>query len=338
MYKEYKKAETHVNDALGDAGGLISVTRDEIAAIHAASDQITARVRARKTVYEDAVDEYKDHIASQADAPATDLLQKVGEKLDELAEPIEVTSELAKGADATALTDLKFHGTVVALEERLDQVTSLLGEFVATSGEAPKLDALSKEARLNLAMLKTAPAFADELAEALSYPHPSALLLESEHLRIQLEYARSRFARADARLQLLRQRQQSYIEELSTLHLAYESLEPLGVTEGDKSVSIYTAYKSDEADWQEAVVAGLLHYANSWTLHRVLQEELDYMLIALDHKAALDASRLAFAQWANLIGVPLAQLKSLFASGIKPEHIGNILQAAGFTAIGIGVN
>jgi hypothetical protein len=105
-----------------------------------------------------------------------------------------------------------------------------------------------------------------------------------------------------------------------------------------KSQSLYDAISNGSADEQSAAAFALVQYANSWTSGRVRQEELDYMLIAVDHKAALDVSAIALAQWENMIGVPIQQLETFYASGITPAELSKILfQAAGLSAIAVGV-
>ena len=86
----------------------------------------------------------------------------------------------------------------------------------------------------------------------------------------------------------------------------------------------------------------LLFYANSWSIGRLAQEEIDYILIGVRHSSALDNSEIALAQWENLISVPITQLVALHGAGIKSDEVARfllaIVNAAGLTLIGIGVN
>jgi hypothetical protein len=60
-------------------------------------------------------------------------------------------------------------------------------------------------------------------------------------------------------------------------------------------------------------------------------------MAGIDHRSALENSSAAFAQWANLIGVPLSQLVAYHQSGIKSEDLANLINAAGFGAIAGGL-
>jgi len=89
---------------------------------------------------------------------------------------------------------------------------------------------------------------------------------------------------------------------------------------------------------RELMVSALLRYANSWTLGRFVQEEMDYRVIGLRHLAVIDQSEVAFAQWENVLSVPIGQLVEYHSGGIRPEDVANLINALGLGAIGYGVN
>jgi hypothetical protein len=81
------------------------------------------------------------------------------------------------------------------------------------------------------------------------------------------------------------------------------------------------------------VVSALLLYADSWTLGRLPEQEIRYLLISLDHGAAIDSSEVALLQWQNLVAVPLGELVSFHRSGITSDEIGKLLEVLGLAAI-----
>ncbi len=76
----------------------------------------------------------------------------------------------------------------------------------------------------------------------------------------------------------------------------------------------------------------MLLYANSWSIGRLSQEEIDYKILGLRHIAVLDNSENALAQWENLISIPVSQLVALHGSGITPDEIARFISALGTTA------
>jgi hypothetical protein len=97
-----------------------------------------------------------------------------------------------------------------------------------------------------------------------------------------------------------------------------------------------------KSDCQDDIGRSLLHYANSWSIGRLAQEEIDYLLIGNQHKQALDDSEIALAHWENLLGVPITQLVALHGAGITSEEIAKfglgIVNFVGLTAIAANVD
>jgi hypothetical protein len=265
--------------------------------------------------------------------------------------PIDVTSEVGKAREALdeRLSQLISAGEKLAgALERLglgDLRLDLLGYVVDGDGDPP--EGLPDGVRLRLEMVRALPAIATELRSGLRYPRVSSLLLEAERLRLSIEHLRSRLARAGRRVDLLRRKREAMADELAELTRARSALREIKKALGHppdepwpaavETASLFETYRSEDGI-RRHVGELLLAYADSFSLGRLPQEEVDYLLIGLTHEAALDGSATAVAQWENLIRVPLAQLVALHASGITPEQISNLIQAAGFTAVGIGVN
>jgi hypothetical protein len=92
------------------------------------------------------------------------------------------------------------------------------------------------------------------------------------------------------------------------------------------------------ASQQELGAESLAFVAESWSVGRTPAEEIDFLIAGIDHRAALESSSAAFAQWSNLIGVPLSQLVAYHESGIKSEDLANLINAAGFGAIAASID
>jgi hypothetical protein len=166
--------------------------------------------------------------------------------------------------------------------------------------------------------------------DGAAYPRVSDLILESERLRIELDRLRGLIALEEERKTLL---------DLQTTALSREifALTRARVRVTDAKASGPLAAEQDGPK-QEAAADALAYIAESWSIGRTPAEEIDFLLLGIDHHAALENSSAAFAQWSNLIGVPLSQLVAYHESGIKSEDLANLINAAGLSAIAAGVH
>lgn len=270
-----------------------------------------------------------------------DITKELAARRDKLAKAIEpIHAKLARAYDAAqglGREELDLDAELAELEEQRVAVDQLVEFLVQGQGKLP--ERIPPDVQLSLEVARTVPALAVELRAARKFPRVGALVLESEHLRLVAEALAQRRARSQQQRVLLGKKRDALIAELLYLGQARAAL--ARIDEPSKRVPLFEAYRRSEAVRRDTAEA-LLAYANAWTVGRVAQEEIDYTLIGLAHDGALDASAAALAQWENLIRVPLAQLVALHGAGVTSEDIsaivGHIITAAGFGAVGFGVN
>lgn len=258
-----------------------------------------------------------------------------GKSLDEISKAFQ---EAAKRADdpknifKTVLdgpsSDLEgLHKKLIATEEIRGQIVELLTAAAdAVTGKPPKQPSAQNSQKAQfLASVTAIRAGVDGAA----YPRISDLLLESERLRIEIDRLQGLIALEEERktlfdLQLTALGQE--IKALSRVLQQIASTNPSGVLAEEQSVKT-----------QEAAVTALMYLAESWSSGRTPAEVIDFLISGIDHRAALHNSSSAFAQWANLIGVPLSKLAAYHESGIKSGDLANLINAAGLSAIAGGV-
>ena len=85
-------------------------------------------------------------------------------------------------------------------------------------------------------------------------------------------------------------------------------------------------------------LAAIMLYAESVGIDRAHVEETNVALIALEHDEALDASEYALALWQQTVQSPLQELADYHASGLKPEDVARLVQAASLVGVAVGVN
>jgi hypothetical protein len=273
-----------------------------------------------------------------------DIPKELAARRDKLAKtmaPIESNLASAyqavRGLGLEQLEDLDLDAELAELAEKRQAVDQLVEFLIQGQGEFP--ESIPPDIQLAIEVARTVPALAVELRAARKFPRVGALVLESEHLRLEAEALGQRRARAQQHRALLGKKRDAIVAELLYLGQARAAL--ARIDEPSKRLPLFEAYRRSEAVRRDTAEA-LLAYASAWTIGRVAQEEIDYTLISLAHEGALDASAVALAQWENLIRVPLAQLVALHGAGITSEEIstiiGHIITAAGFGAVGVGVN
>lgn len=264
---------------------------------------------------------------------ANEAAKKVKDDLDRVkkeqggmtTDKVKILQNLRDLLDAAAdggLTGMQKKITV--LEEIRGQIAELLPvAAAAVAGEKPPPE-ISVKIKL-LASLTTIWAGID----GATYPRVSDLILESERLQIELDRLRGLIALEEERKTLLDLQLTALSREIVALRRAKQRAEkakPWGVLAAEKL-----------ARKQEAAAEALAYIAESWSGGRTPAEEIDFLICGIDHRAALENSSAAFAQWANLIGVPLSQLVAYHESGIKSGDLANLINAAGFSAIAAGV-
>jgi hypothetical protein len=167
--------------------------------------------------------------------------------------------------------------------------------------------------------------------DGAEYPRVSDLILESERLRIELDRLRGLMALEEQRKTLFELQLTAFSREISALRRAEDRV----VKKANPTAAL--ALEKDLSN-QEYGVEALTNIAESWSVGRTPAEEIDFLICGIDQREALENSSAAFAQWSNLISVPLSQLVAYHESGIKSEDLAILVNAAGLSAIAVGVN
>jgi hypothetical protein len=334
---KYQAALATLRDSAA-AGSEIGRINHDLAAIEelmrGVNEQVAAQQSAQRAL------EQQIAAARKAGTPI-DIGKEIAARRDRVAKtiaPIEKhLGSARKVAARLGASDLTLDTAMARIEEQRQAVDQLVAFLIQGQGQLP--ERIPPEVQLSIEVARTVPAIALDLRAGRRFPRVGALVLESEHLRLEAEALAQRRARADKRRALLVQKRDALITELRYLGQARAILERLD--EPTRRQPLFEAFRKNELV-RRNVAEALLAYANAWTVGRVTQEEIDYMLIGQAHEGALDASAAALAQWENLIRVPLAQLVALHSAGVTSDDIsrivGHIITAAGLTAVGIGVN
>lgn len=324
--KQYLDAQSSIRDfaapgtTLGEANAALEQTDLAYADLKASIDSLNAAYRAAQEAHHAAV-EQKDQSEIRRTAAA------LKEHLARLDAPL----ERAKSIDGD-FEDLKLAGLVAKLDKERQSIGQVLDALSAVeAGEQAEPLPATQTA---LSVISLLPELEGQVSST-RYPPVGPLLLEAENLRLRLEAARRRVANAEARLLLMRLKRDALLEELIWVNKTLASLRQLATVGGASCVvrsSLMDDFVKNKGACRELIVNALLHFANSWTLGRIPQEEIDYRLIAARHTAVLDASEVALAQWQSLIGVPISQLAVFHGSGVKPEDFSALFSTLGFGA------
>lgn len=333
----YQAALATLRDFAAPGSELGRINRDLAAIeelVRGVAAQVAAQLSAQRAL--------EDQVAAARKAGASiDIGKELAARRDRVARLVaSIAKQLGSAREVASrlgMSDLALDTVMTRIEEQRQAVDHLVEFLIQCQGELPAR--FPPEIQLSLAIARTVPAIALELRGGRRFPRVGALVLESEHLRLEAEALAARRARADKRRALLAQKRDALTTELRYLGQARAVLERLD--EPTRRQPLFDAYRKNELV-RRAVAEALLAYANAWTVGRVAQEEIDYMLIGQAHEGALDASAAALAQWENLIRVPLAQLVALHSAGITSDDIsriiGHLITAAGLTAVAVGVN
>jgi hypothetical protein len=229
-----------------------------------------------------------------------------------------------------ALRKAPIFGQQEAVSAQLDSVVALLDNVAKGTTTVTPVD------QGNQKVVETIQALNQALQKTGEKPTPGALVLAAEHLRLELERASRRVRFYEARSNLLHQEGVAFVTELTLLRRTLTELDggpSKGCPQTNALAHSYEVDYATKSTCRDMVVASLLLYADSWTVGRLPEEEIRYLLISLDHAAAIDSSEIALMQWQNLVAVPLGQLVTFHRSGITSEEIGQLLQVLGLAAI-----
>ena len=319
-------------EGIQSGGGLLKQATGELSALDLLSDQLQAEVKSVSDAYDKAVAGYQEKVAD-ADSPGR-IEQAAASLKGKLAKLDAIADKATKAAAAPVLKDLGLGAVIEKLKRQKKAADDLLAA-VAEGGAPPKEPSEKTSLLLNIAASVTA---FEKAIDPKRHPQVAVLMLESEMLRLDLAAAEKRLARAKEAIAIVKEKRDVLLEEVRLLDRAHLRLESAAATSCPKKASLLKDYQDDKQGACRNDIAGaLIAYSLSWELGRIPAEQSDYKRFGLDHQYALDQSEAALAQTEALIGAPLERLVALYGSGLKPEHLSNLIQAIGLGAIAVNV-
>lgn len=208
---------------------------------------------------------------------------------------------------AAGISDIRAAAALQWVELQRASIEKVLA--AATSGATEPPPGLAD----HLQIAAVLPSLANQMREGFRYPRVSALVMESQRLRIDGERYQKQLARVDEELALQR-------AKLRQLRAEWRSLSEATVQLREGSVE-----------------NALQKYTEAWTGARIPLTATEWKLIGLTHDRALDQSEAALAQWDALVRTPLQALVTSAGSGLKPDEIARLLSVIEMGALTVGV-
>jgi hypothetical protein len=302
---EYHKAKKNtlvpltINGVVGEIASSLKTQEEKLIATSEVAKNEKANLDRIKKERDDKI------VESQVPGKTADEISKAIKEASDKTD--EIISFLEKLLDSKNKSDLSStQKKIIALEEIRGKITDILPRVAdAVAGQSPSSEDSQKIKILeSIAVIRKG-------VDGIAYPKISDLILESERLRIELERLRAILDLEEERKTML------------NLQLTYLSQE----------IALLNNAKKTDVSFVESLAC----IAESWSIGRTPAEEMDYLMIGIDHRVALRNSTAAFEQWSNLILIPLSQLVAYHESGIRSEDLANLISAAGFSAIAPGL-
>jgi len=308
--------------------GLIA---QSLADWHQAKEQLNSE-RAQAVALKQIYDELSEQIDAAFDARET-LEEPSTTELEAL------SSELRESLDSVASESGAF-GLADASAERINQIDTLLSAIVNRELEqTPFESSTTYRSASVVAGLHSIKADVERLQEKHSLDPIAGLIIEKQRQIALRKLAADRISRQQNRVTLLRDRYQTIVEELEILRSIDNAANQEGVDELlEKPAHEVLTMRCRTIPCGE-LQRIILKYIASVDYTRRRLQHLDYYLIDLEHRAALEESATAVRLWHALIETPLTELATYHASGIKGETIADMfIRFSSLGAIAIGVN
>jgi hypothetical protein len=350
-HQDCENKEAELAAASGSLGGLFGSLSQQIKAAEQAQQTMQAAV----DVAEAKVKTAKDNLTKASLNPIDPKdLQALQDKVKAaLAEFDAAADNMASAGEVLGLRGLADEARLKKIQNLRAITDAALGAMLTQDPDAAAKGAGdNKSLAAALTTIASTREFAEQLSAAQQAQRVAPLILAGEKLRVDEAAAERRLSLAQRRLDTMKQRRDAVLAEYSSLRQASFNLDRAKNAQiSEVQAAATTAHTNvNPADLTlSAALAGrtpglsdatmaLLYYSEAWTISRAREEQLAYVLIAIDHESALDEAEYTLSQWDALIAAPLGELARVHAGGVRPEQISALIQAAGFTAVGIGVN
>ncbi len=316
----YTKAKDELKNLM-KSGGEFLVAQRFIAQIE------DERNRVKKELA-DAKKNYAAALAATKTPPAPGgKLEDLGAALKKRFDALDKLTQTTSLQSNPILSKLLDEGKLEQFTARKEEIDQLIQ---ALKGDTPA-EATAIQKRL-------AAISALEKAITTEPPRLSALILEAEFLKQEVDGLQKHITRGDERIALQKKKVNAMEQELLSLIEVKKALLTYDETKAcPKGGSLYADFNKGNEGCKLLLAQALSDFANSMTLGQAEQELIDYQLIAQGHEAALDDSEVALVQTETLILTPVTQISKIYASGFKPEDLSNIINAIGLSAIAISV-
>lgn len=110
------------------------------------------------------------------------------------------------------------------------------------------------------------------------------------------------------------------------------------ISEKHKQDQLLELFSSASSEEKEVLYSASARYLDVLNRLDAKRYKLEYERIAAQHERALSYAEVNVKQWDSLIGGTVDQMASFGTSGIRTEHVTNILNTLGIFWIGAGVN
>lgn len=334
------------NKVINGFKGLISDARNETRNLEEAKGITKAAMAKADAEYKEANKKFKDTQKALEGKDFDKQLNDLNVKLEKLEKLEKLPDLLANLIGKEKVKKFQLQGKLQAFEEKRKSLSDLL-EVISSGTDTNKPETPKGKQILN----KVASQFKN-LASVINknqYPSLNALLLEKEHLRLNIESLKNGQKSFNRQIVLSGKKYEGLRVEAFYLKKTLQRINDiktkrpttcyhrLAVPKTPAS-SLVVDYEKSGITCKKLIRKTLGSFTNAWTFGRLAYEDANYRIIAEPHQAILDSTEIALAQWENLIGVPLAQLVEFHGSGIKSENIAKLISAAGLGAIAGGVN
>ncbi len=328
---KYLKLESKLND-IAFTGGIFGKIIGEITSVESLQDNIASELESRKNDYDKALKAKKNKPQE-----ITALAKEISNKLEALDETFSLGTKVL---GILGFGDLTLIGHIEKLEEQRKSIGTIIDKI--SKGESLAETDATSDTKIDIRIASTIDSLAKLYTKFNTLPL-NALILQNEKLRIEVDGLRRRVANAEERLILMKRKRDAIKFEMDSLieagkYLTFAEKECGEITLISNFIpKSKTVTGTDITSYcRDNIGRSLLYYANSWSIGRFAQDEIDYLLIGNQHKQALDDSEIALAHWENLLGVPVIQLVAFHGAGLTPDEIAKLgLGIANLTGLSV---
>ena len=213
--------------------------------------------------------------------------------------------------------------------EKYSIIFDNIGDFFQQVSQKSSFETLSKNDDTHIEIQKAGDVASVLIGAGKDFQNSSTkakavqLIFYQERLKLEIKQAQLAMERGQKRISLLEDQRTAFFSEQIRLNNILNQVS----NENENKLFSTTVNK----------IRAIFLLAETFTIDRLRQEEIEEELMYLAHDQALDTSEFALNQWKLMIATPLEELVGYHASGITKEDIANLFHAAALAAIAVGV-